>query len=70
VPDISMCANSSCPSRFKCYRHQASGTNPTAQRQSYMNYQWSAQTGRCSSYTPVDRVTAPPVRLKGDKEDA
>jgi len=38
MPDISMCANETCPRRQGCYRHEDSGTKPSEHRQSYMHF--------------------------------
>lgn len=35
MPDISMCDAAACPWSGRCYRHAASGTTPSAGRQTY-----------------------------------
>ena len=40
MPDIAMCASTDCPLRLNCYRHAASGTVPTPERQSYVDWRW------------------------------
>jgi len=42
MPDISMCPNDSCPLRFRCRRHEASGTIAKSLNQSYIAYAWRA----------------------------
>lgn len=32
MPDLSMCADATCPSRARCYRHADSGTDTSQQR--------------------------------------
>lgn len=39
MPDISMCRHETCEMRTLCWRHEASGTEPTPQRQSYQAYE-------------------------------
>lgn len=41
MPDISMCANLTCPLGPQCYRNPASGTVPS-QRQSWMVFTYRA----------------------------
>lgn len=57
MPDISMCAHPTCPSRSRCYRHAASGTVPSEMRQSYMGFEPDAD-GACSSFLGVSDRTA------------
>lgn len=63
MPDISMCAHPTCPSRSRCYRHAASGTVPSEMRQSYMGFEPGAD-GRCSSFLDVG---GRPVTSKEDR---
>ena len=44
MPDISMCADNECPVRTKCYRHQASGTQPSGW-QSYAGFKATSDEG-------------------------
>jgi len=48
MPDISMCAHSSCPSRKICFRHKASGTIPNS-IQTYMGFAPN-DSGKCDSF--------------------
>lgn len=48
MPDLTMCA-SHCPLSGECYRHQRSGTKPSA-RQSYASFDGGAD---CDHYVPV-----------------
>jgi general stress protein YciG len=48
MPDISMCAHSSCPSRKICFRHKASGTIPNF-LQTYMGFAPN-DSGKCDSF--------------------
>ena len=48
MPDISMCAHSSCPSRKICFRHKASGTIPNF-IQTYMDFAPN-DSGKCDSF--------------------
>ena len=41
MPDIALCASTDCPLRRNCYRHAASGTVPTPERQSYTDWTWT-----------------------------
>jgi hypothetical protein len=38
MPDIAMCHDDECPGRFKCFRHEASGTVPHADGQVYAGF--------------------------------
>jgi hypothetical protein len=52
MPNISMCGSSTCPKRMSCYRNQASGTQPSQGRQSWMYF---AKDGEpCDSYWPTE----------------
>jgi hypothetical protein len=53
MPDISMCANKTCPLRARCYRHEDSGTVPTPRRQSWMAFQPDAD-GNCYAFMPTE----------------
>ena len=44
MPDISMCANGTCPIRRDCYRSPDSGTKPNERRQSWMTWEPSNAT--------------------------
>lgn len=48
MPDITMCANSECKKRFKCYRSPASGT----QGSDYQSYSMFApdDKGECKDF--------------------
>lgn len=35
MPDITMCKDETCPLKGSCYRHPASGTEPSEHRQSF-----------------------------------
>jgi len=35
MPDITMCASTTCNRSTQCYRHEASGTEPNPHRQAY-----------------------------------
>ena len=47
MPDISMCMNVTCPSKNICYRFMA---KPNPYWQSYCNYEWEEETGKCLSW--------------------
>lgn len=51
MPDISMCANSKCPSSRLCYRYMAV---PTANRQAYASFAPVAGTQECAYFTPIE----------------
>lgn len=51
MPDISMCANDSCPSRNECYRFRAI---PNEHRQSYQQYSPKEGEDRCDDFSYVD----------------
>jgi hypothetical protein len=53
MPDISMCADNECPSRFTCYRHKDSGTKPSKYQQAYAAFNHDPKTSECESYWPV-----------------
>ena len=52
MPDIFMCRHPTCPSRRSCYRHSASGTQPSDFRQAWMVFQ-PEPLGVCDYYLPV-----------------
>jgi hypothetical protein len=53
MPDISMCRDAECPARAKCYRNQASGTQPSEYRQAYANFHRGPEFGRCFEFWPT-----------------
>lgn len=55
MPDISMCANQTCPLAPSCYRHEASGTKPNPYRQAYAAFSWVKVEGKptCEYYAPA-----------------
>jgi len=55
MPDISMCADTACPSRARCHRNKASGTRPNDRRQSYMDFQREPDADRCANFCPAFR---------------
>lgn len=55
MPDIAMCQNKTCPSRFKCYRYMAV---PNDRWQSYMSFKVKKNSNKCDSFidlTLMDR---------------
>lgn len=58
MPDISMCDNKTCPMRFNCKRHAASGTEPEP-LQTYGLFTAITVHGEttCSGYWPVSEAT-------------
>lgn len=52
MPDISMCADTTCPSASTCKRHEASGTRPSTW-QSYADFQREPEAGKCGDYWEV-----------------
>lgn len=38
MPDISVCVDDACPSKERCFRHEASGTVPDPVWQSWADY--------------------------------
>lgn len=61
MPDISMCANSNCPSSELCYRFTAT---PNPFRQSYGLFTVQPGQSRCDNFTPNERVSVTAVDLK------
>ncbi len=55
MPDITMCANSKCDKKTKCYRHEASGTEPS-EWQSYTIFNLWVD-GECEHFLPVREGT-------------
>ena len=60
MPDISMCGNSKCPKRMKCYRHRAI---PSPMLQTYfLPDEWwleTAKSGKCEHFMKIsagDRI--------------
>ena len=49
MPDISMCLNNTCPSRFKCYRYQAA----PSMRQSYAAFAAPKGRRKCDDFIQV-----------------
>lgn len=45
MPDISMCPSPDCPVRGDCYRNEASGTEPSDFRQSWIGWTWRQPGG-------------------------
>lgn len=59
MPDISMCPSQDCPVRGDCYRNEASGTEPSNFRQSWIGWTWRQPAGlgapvECDGYCPTD----------------
>jgi hypothetical protein len=54
MPDISMCTDDACPTKRECYRHDASGTEPSF-RQSYVDMQRPEGREICDNYIPLFR---------------
>ena len=51
MPDISMCANETCPKRNECYRFTAT---PNPYRQSYADFKPKPGASQCDNFTPND----------------
>jgi len=51
MPDISMCANQTCPKRNECYRFTAT---PSPYRQSYASFQPKPGDSQCEYFWPKD----------------
>ena len=47
MPDISMCTNTDCPSRGKCYRYLARPSDPW---QTYSKFEVTDGADRCDSF--------------------
>jgi len=47
MPDISMCSSNTCPLKDSCYRFTAT---PSPFRQSYADFKYDEQTGKCDHY--------------------
>ncbi len=57
MPDISMCmCNQSCPDRFFCYRHEASGTQPNNFNPSYIRPENHGKD-QCEHWWPINDNT-------------
>lgn len=52
MPDISMCKNETCPSRFKCYRYQAT---PSKYLQCYASFAPKDGEDKCDYFWATDR---------------
>jgi len=52
MPDISMCANTTCQSRRYCYRHHESGTKPSGRGQSYIAFEPMSGEEMCVAFVP------------------
>jgi hypothetical protein len=50
---IAMCLDSLCPSRDRCYRHEASGTKPKP-HQAYANMKRLPDETQCFNFWPVE----------------
>ncbi len=50
MSDISMCSNTKCPLKEKCYRFKAV---PNKYRQSYMSYKY--EDGNCPDFYPINK---------------
>lgn len=59
MPDISMCSNSTCPSKMLCYRYTAT---PNPYRQSYGLFSVTPEHSQCEYFTPNENPT-----IKGNK---
>ena len=55
MPDITMCASTTCPVRETCYRNEASGTTPSDFRQSWF---MDRREEPCDSYWPRQQTTS------------
>ena len=49
MPDISMCLNVECPSRFDCYRYMAEPKD----QQDYMGFSYD-ESGKCDSFWMIE----------------
>lgn len=47
---LSKCTQSTCPSRFKCYRYRAIGKDTW---QSFADFQFDKKTGKCEYFWDV-----------------
>ena len=63
MPDISMCAHPTCPSRTLCRRHEASGTKASEWRQSWVAFAPLDGAYRCHSFLPL-----PPQEAAHDRD--
>lgn len=69
MPDISMCNNGACPSRYDCFRYMA---KPDPYWQAYATFEYD-RTGKCESFDAVWRtVYVRPVRevIEQEMQDA
>jgi hypothetical protein len=55
MPDITMCASTTCNRRTECYRNAASGTEPNPWRQAYFVSTDMTENG-CDKYSPKERI--------------
>ena len=49
MPDITLCNNSTCTNKLKCYRYTAV---PNELYQSYARFEQEDESGRCEFYWP------------------
>jgi hypothetical protein len=61
MPDISMCLNKNCPSRFCCYRYMA---KPSEFRQTYGGFTVPEGKKKCDMFWSIDY---PSTQLREDK---
>ena len=54
MPDTSMCLDTACPSRERCYRHPESGTRPDQHLQSYGNFVRVPGADRCEAFVSAE----------------
>lgn len=54
MPDISMCLALTCPARRDCLRHEASGTRPNPDRQTYGGFA-PDERGKCDHFVGAER---------------
>lgn len=53
MPDITMCATTTCKARDRCYRHTAT---PSVYRQSYVDFSRGREVDDCPAYRPNREV--------------
>jgi hypothetical protein len=63
MPDISMCQNTTCPSRMKCYRYRA---KPNGDRQSWAAFAPADGDPICNAFMEVWESTAHHLVPEGD----
>ena len=54
MPDITMCASTTCNRSTQCYRNAASGTEPNPYRQAYFVSTDMTEDG-CEMFSPQDK---------------